>query len=304
MKDILLNSGGHPLSLNNLYWLNTIVKENVANMLKVLMPSDNSVAIIDGCVLTGDGVTISITDGSVGGLSNARAGTVIYNGKIYEVKSGTVSGSFTGPDYSGYVGLTIIDNPDADLTNYPNLIYADGSEKLFYVDKVMQLTVGGGDIPSLSNVSLVSNNDQVGTIKIVHIPSGTITDLFEDTAPYLGKGRWRGWRRYVEAEGRVIVSYNPTDSDFALGGSGGEKTHTLTDGETPIVDHTHNYGQSETGVTAGPTPDAGGPVQGDSAGNGRIRRNAVPSEGVNGTRTITAHNNLQPYIVEVLAIKI
>lgn len=86
--------------------------------------------------------------------------------------------------------------------------------------------------------------------------------------------------------GKVPVGRDSTDTSFALGESGGEKTHTLTIAEMPA--HSHDWSNSQG------TPGGSGAVP-SNAGGVAI---ASPSQGSG-----TAHNNLQPYVTVNYIIK-
>ncbi len=84
-------------------------------------------------------------------------------------------------------------------------------------------------------------------------------------------------------KGKIPVGYNASETEFdAMGETGGEKTHTLSESEIPAHDHDGTMGQ---GFAAGSGPYVQyGTTNSPTSG-------AVPSAGGGG-----AHNNLQPYI--------
>ena len=90
-------------------------------------------------------------------------------------------------------------------------------------------------------------------------------------------------------QGRFIVGYNPSDSDYnAIGNTGGEATHQLTIDEMPP--HSHNYSKAEST-----------PPRGDHTGNNTLQtlREAQTSE----TGGNQAHENRPPYYVLAYIIK-
>ena len=90
------------------------------------------------------------------------------------------------------------------------------------------------------------------------------------------------WERY--AQGRVMVSASDTDTDFTVGKTGGEKTHTLTVDE--LASHSHDISVAE-GT--------------NSAYDGKVKAGRRNDSFVNIAHTKSAggnrpHNNLQPYV--------
>lgn len=96
-------------------------------------------------------------------------------------------------------------------------------------------------------------------------------------ASLLGFGTWEAF-----GEGRVLVGFKTGDSDFGtLGGTGGEKTHTLTVNQLP----SHNHSYFNMGGAIGRFNAGGG--LGNNNGQNAISGNTGGNE---------PHNNLQPYI--------
>ncbi len=113
-------------------------------------------------------------------------------------------------------------------------------------------------------------------------PIGSIYATTNTTSPNVLFGGT--WERY--AEGRCLVGYQSSDSDFGtIGKTGGEKTHTLTVSEMPAHNHSDNLYAQGSWQTVGASSPKG-------AGN-----NADWSHGTSNTGGGQAHNNLQPYIV-------
>ena len=114
-------------------------------------------------------------------------------------------------------------------------------------------------------------------------PIGKVEVFFdnEDHSNYMGFT----WER--TAVGKVLVGYDPSDTDFnAIGKTGGEKEHTLTIDEMPS--HNHN-----AYLSGGSLASAPGRLLFETA-SGQEFYNSIKSTGGG-----QPHNNLQPY--EVMA---
>ena len=112
-------------------------------------------------------------------------------------------------------------------------------------------------------------------------PIGKVEVFFdnEDHSNYMGFT----WER--TAVGKVLVGYDPSDTDFnAIGKTGGEKEHTLTIDEMPS--HNHN-----AYLSGGSLASAAGRLLFETAA-GQEFYNSIKSTG--GDKP---HNNLQPYEV-------
>lgn len=98
-----------------------------------------------------------------------------------------------------------------------------------------------------------------------------------------GFGTWTAF-----ATGRTLVGYSSGDGDFGtVEGTGGEKTHTLTEAEMPS--HTHNIGNQLRSATTG-SQTTNIALSTDTSST----QGTYPSA---STGSGSAHNNLQPYIV-------
>jgi microcystin-dependent protein len=89
-------------------------------------------------------------------------------------------------------------------------------------------------------------------------------------------------------KGKVVVGFNASETEFdAMGETGGEKTHVLTDAEMPTHDHSYSVIQSGTGWVAG--------------SGAQEHQEAGATTGTAGSDA--AHNNLQPYFATNYIIK-
>jgi len=112
----------------------------------------------------------------------------------------------------------------------------------------------------------------------------TVTN-YADSAAVVAAIGGTTWVRF--GEGRMMVGYSTTDSDFGtVEGTGGAKTHTLTVDEIPS--HTHNLDPTRYTDSAGGGSNPS--LQGDSD-------NAGTEWSTTATGGGSAHNNLPPYIV-------
>jgi len=137
----------------------------------------------------------------------------------------------------------------------------------------------------------------------------TVTD-YADSAAVVAAFGGTTWVRF--GEGKALVGYDASDTDFDAIGSGtntngttGAKTHTLTQAE---MNHNHIWATTGgTGADLSIAVTAAGQRNDTFDGNGDSRE--LTSDGaLSGTNhtdnnraldstSVTAHNNLQPYIV-------
>lgn len=314
MRELALYEGGHPFSTADFAWLQSALQASVATIVGTMLPADVDAAIIKGCVIDGSGTAITISDGLPGDWTIRTAGQVIYQGNIYDVLSGEVTGTFTMP-YADEVGLKLVTRTNDAA--YPTVFYANNIEREVYKDYVLELVTSGWDVP-LTGLSLISNTAQSGTIWGFVPPSGTALSDFVDPATNFGIGRWRGWRRFDEADGRVLVGQLDADDDFGtIGDDGGVKTHTL--GMTEIPFHRHAvWNASPTGTSGGSNNYVGNTDGSSGPGSASTLTREIYDAGVDvdaaqdarGSANVDPgtmgqpHNNLQPYTTVVYMIKL
>jgi microcystin-dependent protein len=122
-------------------------------------------------------------------------------------------------------------------------------------------------------------------------------DLFAVIGVTYGSGNGSTTFNLPDLRGRVPVGLDAEQGEFEdLGQNGGETTHTLTNGELPIIDLSHSHGE----ITAIAVIVNGG-VEAPAA-------SAIPGLGSTGSAGGSigggeAHNNLQPYLTLNFIIK-
>ena len=130
----------------------------------------------------------------------------------------------------------------------------------------------------------------------------TYSALFAIISTTYGVGDGSTTFNLPNLKGRVVVGYTASETEFdALGETGGEKTHTLTGGESGIAAHSHSSQYFTTGSADGNQSASyiyvGGQKDGGTGAAG-------PSTSTAGdTSAASAHNNLQPYITLQYIIK-
>ena len=200
---------------------------------------------------------------------------------------------------SNYTVITDWDGKDALADSNPAKVIS-GDEFQDEFDAIATAVATKADINgnaaesfSALTASSGTNTTQVATTAFVttaidNIPSSypvgsvflTVTN-YADSAAVVAAIGGTTWVRF--GEGRMMVGYSTTDSDFGtVQGTGGSKTHTLTTDEIPS--HTHDITFNAQGDGFGGTP-AMSIVSGGS------------SRATESTGGGQAHNNLPPYIV-------
>lgn len=300
MKQLTLFEGGHPYSTADLLWLQQAFQESFASVYTAMLPADVDAAIVTGCFLDGSSTAITISDGLPGDWTVRKAGQVIWQGKLYDVLSGEVTGTF-GPDPSTEVGLKLTLRTNA--ADYPSVFYANNIERNVYNDYVLEMVTADWDIP-MEDLSIISNSHQKGTIVSFVPPAGSVLSDYVDPVTFAGKGRWRGWRMYTEAEGRVLVGYHDGDADFGtIGDTVGAKTVTLTANQSGIREHVHRLNVDNGAGAGGTISDRGDSTEYTLESGGMLNVDGNPAR--DGAQdALESHNNIQPSIVVVHMIKI
>ena len=204
---------------------------------------------------------------------------------------------------SNYTVITDWDGKDALADSNPAKVIS-GDEFQDEFDAIATAVATKADINgnaaesfSALTASSGTNTTQVATTAFVttaidNIPSSypvgsvflTVTN-YADSAAVVAAIGGTTWVRF--GEGRMMVGYSTTDSDFGtVQGTGGAKTHTLTVDEMPS--HTHNLDPTRYTDSAGGGSNPS--LQGDSD-------NAGTEWSTTATGGGSAHNNLPPYIV-------
>jgi microcystin-dependent protein len=108
---------------------------------------------------------------------------------------------------------------------------------------------------------------------------------------------WAAHKRLTlpNLKGKVVVGYNAAETEFdAMGETGGEKTHTLTEAELPA--HVHDMGDFNVNP-------ANQRIAVVSASGGYDPYGGTPSVNTGSVGSDDAHNNLQPYFATNYIIK-
>lgn len=168
----------------------------------------------------------------------------------------------------------------------------------------LQKTNNLADLPnkavSRNNLGVKTESELLEVVLNALYPIGEILTTNRDGAPNTWSGAWAGfgsWERF--AQGRTLVGFDSTDSDFSvLGKQGGEKNHLLTEPEMPS--HRHLIVKN-VGVSSGNNLNANSSL-GQSAGGDRDYSLGYTTEEPDVGRSGLAggddpHNNLQPYRV-------
>ena len=147
---------------------------------------------------------------------------------------------------------------------------------------------------------------QLNNIADIAHPIGSIFQTvhnYADSAAVVAAIGGTTWVRF--AEGKVMVGYDASDTDFDTSEeTGGAKTHTLTEAELPAHRHflfrnvsVPNIGDTTSSLSAAHHYDNGSEsyrIRKSSSSNAFLEPNITLS---GQTGSGSAHNNLQPYVV-------
>lgn len=185
--------------------------------------------------------------------------------------SNTAVRTYTFPDSTGVVALAEDTSNaaskttpvDADLFSLFDSVSSFGLKKLSFLNLKLAIT---------------DWNNPIGTIR--HFNVATNPNIL------LGIGTWS-----LYGVGRVSVCIDTSQTEFdTLGETGGAKTHLLTSAESGLPAHNHPLSNGGNVISSG-AADAGIPASGSFFRATTIGNNAAANAS-------TAHNNLQPYIVD------
>jgi len=205
-----------------------------------------------------------------------------------------VNGFIAGESDVGVKTVPFIDqgsNP-ATLSNRFQLFgkAVAGKTELHLKDEdgnVQQVTSGGKVTAAAVAASSVAD---LANIMNFMYPVGSI---YANDAVSTNPGTLFGVGTWVAIEGKVIAGYKSGDANFGtVGASIGEATHLLTAAESGLPAHNHTESQF---TASGGSPEPAATI----GGGGNAYHNQTGQTGTNGAvDAISAHNNLQPYIVK------
>ncbi len=229
----------------------------------------------------------------VNGTQTAN-GIVTYNGEVFEFVGGTTQTS-------------VVVQQDAISRQFQN---GETNE----VHYRRYITFGSGEDSIPWNTFKRASTIKVGSIIMWHgatdnLPAGY--SLCNGTGTYIDH---TGTERNIpDLRGRFIVGFNPDDEDYnAIGSTGGEKEHTLTEAEMPSHSHSgstsSNGNHRHEGLTVdGSSADNGDPgeyiVTSYYGSNGNQSNDAKTAYAGSHTHTLSidntgggeAHENRPPY---------
>lgn len=187
--------------------------------------------------------------------------------------SNTAVRTYTFPDSTGVVALSE-DTSNASAKATPvnaDLFSLFDSEASFGLKKLSFLNL---------KLAIIDWNNPIGTVRNFNVSTNPNT--------LLGVGTWA-----LYGVGRVSVCIDTSQTEFdILGETGGEKTHLLTGAESGIAQHTHPTSNGGTLLASG-----GGAAANLTVGGGSFNSGITIGNTAN-TNAVSAHNNLQPYIVD------
>lgn len=255
----LSNLGGFPLEQDTLQFM----QDSYRGAFSALAKLAGSKVILHGVEVNG---------------SNVSDGWIAYNGELIPFIGGSVAAD-----------VVISETPNAVQSTFE-----DGTIRDVYFTKTATCGISG-EFPfsDLERLSALQNVWRPGDIKERYCTAQYITDNFD--ADGFGINAEKGWRILGKALpqtlGRVMVNYNPADTDFNLVGKiGGEKNVTLTINNIPPHTHTTPHSASTNG-----------------GGTGYIGGSNAYQDANNPTGTAgggTPHNNMPPYYVILKLIKL
>ena len=157
--------------------------------------------------------------------------------------------------------------------------------------------IGLGNVDNTSDadkpVSIATKNAISSALQSMYPVGSIYTNASDGTNPssLLGFGVWNKF-----ASGRVMVGDGSSDKSFSAGSTGGESTHTLTIAEIPSHNHGVNSISNSYGAQIG---------SGSYAGDLLVQQWNGEADGTTkNTGGGEAHNNLQPYVVVYMWVRI
>jgi len=208
-------TGGFPFELDS---LDEMYKS--FHLLNAIGEIAGDKAIVKGCVLTG---------------STVSNGVVFLNGEMLEFRGGNKLAS-----------VKIFEEA------IPK-IFENGEQKDVFFHRWVGFGTGEGSIAWSDFKKIISLKELEGRL----LPPGTNPQMYTGSIDAIPTG-WQlcnGTNGTPQLQGMFIVGYNPNDVDYnAIGKTGGEKKHALTENELAIHDHDLTntvYSRDAGGVNSG-----------------------------------------------------
>jgi len=209
------NTGGFPFELDSLDEM-----YQAFNLLNCIGEVSGDKTILKGCTLTG---------------SNVSDGVVYLNGEMLEFRGG-----------NKLTSVKIFE--EAIKKDFEN-----GEQKEVFFHRWVGFGSGAGSMPWADFKLVISLRELQGRL----LPPGTNPQMYTGSITEIPDG-WQlcdGTNNTPPLEGMFIVGYDPNDVDYnAIGKTGGEKKHSLTENE--LASHDHDmlntvYSNEAGGVNAG-----------------------------------------------------
>ncbi len=245
------------------------------------------------------------------------ANDAINNAKIADGAVNTENlqtGAVTFAKIQNVAGNTVVvrnSSSTGDLTAFTvsnqEILIGDGTG--FQSQKLSgDVTMNNVGAVTISNDSVTAAMLATASVMGAIYPVGSIymnANVSTNPATLLGVGTWERFGR-----GRVIVSQS-TDSRFnSVRETGGSYTHVLDDDEVPVRDHSHlvfdnsssngDNGDISSSYVGSHYWNAGSEsynIRRTSRGSGASKANAGLTSNPTTNPSVSAHNNIQPYIV-------
>jgi hypothetical protein len=282
----LTNLGGYPLAQEDLEWLQSSYRNAFAGLASMI----------------GDKVIVS---GMVQAGGNVTNGWISLNGELLPFIGGTIG-------LGGYV---------IEQTETP-LVFDDGVSKNVLIERVAKFSAGGTyQYSELSRPGKIKNIWCLGDQKPVNCTALYITTNFDSTGKGIAGTEREGWaicnggNGTEDLRGLFLVGYDDRSVDPSngiwdavyntIGGTGGEKKHTLTPDE---FNHRHHITGSNFGDNAGngSMPASGNNFTSDVEDAGYTDYVVGGRLGTDGGNTAAPkpHENRPPFKVKLFIEKI
>jgi microcystin-dependent protein len=228
---------------------------------------------------------------------NVTAGWISYNGELIP---------FIGGAVAAQVKIT--------ETKTPATFEDNSVHDVEYVKVAELVAVGDFIFADLQRIAPLNETWIAGDTKDVYCDNQYLINNFDNNG--FGLNNRKGWQvlsfAFPYTAGKVFVNYDPNDPLFAtLQAFGGEKEHTLTQGQLPSVSLKMFVPDVNTTGADIVNPSDGVARAGDGGGDFNFEMRRGGGDGSAATLGNTsrmgsgeAHNNLQPYFVILKIVKL